>query len=70
LRLRRARLEYFDGFAPGGLLAGVNLPQVEHVPLHHLAPPSHTPVLDQAPIMMFFAVFETCALFEKHAAGD
>src|ERR1035441_1315769 len=38
LRLRRARLEYFDGFAPGCLLAGVNFPQVEHVPLHHLAP--------------------------------
>ena len=29
----------------------------------------HTPVLDHAPIIMLFAVFETCALFEKHAAG-
>ncbi len=39
---------------------------MKHIPLHHFASSIHTPVLHQAPIVVFLAIFEMLALFEKH----
>src|SRR5208283_632273 len=59
------RIERFDGPAPTLALAVVDLAQIEHRTLHHLAARA-TPALDNAPVTMFLAVFEPPVAFQKH----
>ena len=50
------RIEGFDQPAPGFALAVVDLAEIQHRPLHHLAGGA-SPVLDDGPVAMLFAVF-------------
>jgi len=51
-------VQHLDALAPGRLLAVVDFPQIHNLALHH-ATASGAAVLDDAPVAMFFAVFET-----------
>src|SRR3989304_2351147 len=51
----RSALQHLDRLAPGELLRGVDLAQIEHVTLHH-APARQTAVLDHAPVAVFLTV--------------
>jgi hypothetical protein len=51
---------------PGRLLRGIDLAEVKHMALHHFATVIHATIFNQAPVMMFLAIFEAGGLFEKH----
>ena len=53
----RVFVERFDHATPGFALTIVDLAEIKHRPLHHLATGAAL-VLDDAPIAMLFAVFE------------
>ena len=60
------RFENFNAPAPSGLLAIIDLPQVQHLPLHD--PPAPTAsVLHDAPVAMLFAIFHSPRRAKKHA---
>ena len=61
-----ALLSHLDRLAPSGMLLVINLAKVEHLALHH--PIAATaPVLDDAPITVFFAILEAFCRTQKHA---
>ena len=64
-RTRRTSFKKIKSLAPCRLLAGMDIPKMKHMPLHHFASFIHMAVLHQTPIVVFLAVFETLALFEK-----
>ena len=55
-RPRPTIVQHLDRFAPGELLRGVDLAQIQHVPLHH-ATARDSAALYDAPIMVQLAVF-------------
>jgi hypothetical protein len=55
----------FNDPAPGGLLAVVNLAQVEHRPLDH-APLGAAPAFDDAPVAVLLTVFKAPVAFQVH----
>src|SRR6266508_620562 len=59
----------FDLTTPSLRLAVVDLAQVQHLPLHHLAA-STALALDNSPIAMFFAVFEASVESQEHDANQ
>src|SRR5712691_656049 len=59
----------FDLTTPSLMLAVVDLAQVQHLPLYHLAA-SAALALDNIPIAMFFAVFEASVESQKHDANQ
>lgn len=63
-RLLARRVEDLDHLRPGGVLAVIDLPQVEHVSLHPTAPGA-THFLSDAPIAVIFAVFESVVAVQK-----
>jgi hypothetical protein len=67
-RLGRAILEDLDGLAPAGLLAVVDLPQIEDGALHH-ASAAHPLGLDETPIAMYLAVLVAGVAAQEHRAG-
>jgi len=60
-----ALIEDFQRLAPRGLLAVVDLAQVQHAALSHL-PGAQAPVLDHAEIAMLLAVFVPPVRFQMH----
>ena len=58
----------FDYPAPGLTLIVVDLAEVEHRPLHHLATGTAL-ALHYAPIAVFFAVFDPSCESQVHANG-
>ena len=66
-RLLRILVENFDHPAPGLLLAVVDLAEIEHLPLHHLAAGAAL-ALDNAPVAVLLAVFEASIRAQIH--GD
>src|ERR1700674_1406815 len=59
----------FDHTTPSLMLAVVDLAQVQHLPLHHLAA-STTLALDNIPVAMFFAVLEASIESQEHDANQ
>ena len=53
----RVFVKRFNQLAPGILLAVVDLAEIQHLTLHHLAT-STPPVLDDVPVTMLLPVFE------------
>jgi len=51
-------IEHIDGSAPSRFLRVVDLPEVEHLALHH-TPVGNPAVLDNTPITVLFAVFDS-----------
>jgi hypothetical protein len=67
--LRRSPLvlvEHLDRLAPSRLLRIVDLPEVEHLALHH-TPVGDATVLDDAPATVLLAVLETIFRAQEHA---
>src|ERR1017187_9522167 len=62
-------VEHLQALAPGGLLAVVDLAQVQHAALHHLPAPQ-TPALLDAEIAMLFAVFASLVAAQEHASSS
>jgi hypothetical protein len=58
--------EHFNRFAPSPFLTVINLPQIQDLPLYNTFPMDSTS-LNDAPIAMGFAIFETGLGTEKHA---
>ena len=54
---------------PSLVLAVVDLAQIQHLPLHHLAAGTAL-ALDNIPIAMFFAVFEASVESQEHDANQ
>ena len=65
-RLARAVLEHFERAAPSQLLRVVDLAEIQHLPLHHLATGAAL-VLNDVPVAMLFAVFEASVESQEHA---
>ena len=63
-RLRRL-VQHFDRAAPRELLRGVDLPQIQHVPLQH-APAAHALVLHHAEVAVLFAILLASGRAQKH----
>jgi hypothetical protein len=59
--------EEFDGFAPGSLLASVELAQVKHLPLKHTLA-RDAAVFDDTPVEVFFAILAAFLTTEEHAS--
>src|SRR5260370_27910786 len=62
-------VERLDDPAPRRPLAIVDLPQIEHLPLHHLAPGAAL-TLYNVPVDMLFAVFASPVPLQVHAAAS
>jgi hypothetical protein len=56
-----------NGFTPSSMLVVVNFAEIKHLPLDN-AVVRRALVLDNAPVSMFFAVFESAFGPEKHGA--
>src|SRR5271165_949535 len=65
----RSLVKGFDLTTPSLLLAVVDLAEVQHLALHHLAAGTAL-VLDNIPIAMFFAVFEAPVEPQEHDANQ
>jgi hypothetical protein len=65
--LRFVVFKNIDGFAPGSMLAVINFAEIKDLPLNN-AVVRCAPVLDNAPVSMFFAVFKAAFSPEKHRA--
>ena len=61
----RAFIKGFDQLTPSLMLGVVDLAQIQHLPLNHLAGAAF--VLDNIPVAMLFAVFETSIEPQEHA---
>ena len=59
-------IEGFNVTTPGFVLAVVDLAEIQHLALHHLAAGTAL-VLDNIPITMLFAVFEAPVESQEHA---
>src|SRR5262249_54445642 len=59
----------FDQLAPGIALAVIDLAEIQHLPLHHLATGA-TLVLDDIPVAMLLAVFEASVESQEHDANQ
>lgn len=59
------RIERFEGAAPTLTLAVIDLAQIEHGPLHHLAARTAAR-FDNAPVTMLLAIFEPPIAFQEH----
>ena len=64
-RALRRLIERLDDPAPSRPLAVVDLAQIKHRPLHHLAARA-APVLGDAPVAVFLAIFLSRAPTQKH----
>ena len=62
----RAFIKGFDQLAPSLMLDIVDLAQIQHLPLHHLATGAAF-VLDNIPVAMLFAIFEASVEPQEHA---
>jgi hypothetical protein len=58
--------DHFNRFTPSRFLTVIDLPKIQDLPLHNPLPPDSTS-LNDAPIAMGFAIFETGLGTEKHA---
>jgi hypothetical protein len=56
----------FDQLAPSLALAVIDLAEIQHLPLNHLAAGAAL-VLDDIPVAMLFAVFEASVVSQEHA---
>src|SRR5712691_3793280 len=65
----RPFIKRFDHTAPSLVLTVVDLAQVQHLPLHHLAA-SAALTLDNIPVAMFFAVLEASIESQEHDANQ
>ena len=65
--LPRARLafQHLDRAPPRRTLAVIDLPQIQHLALHH-PPATHAHVLHHAPIAVFLTVLVACLAAHKH----
>ena len=65
--LPRARLafQHLDRAAPCRTLAVIDLPQIQHLALHH-PPATHAHVLHHAPIAVFLTVLAACLAAHEH----
>jgi hypothetical protein len=61
-----AFVEGFDQLASSLALAVIDLTEIQHLPLNHLAA-SAALVLDDIPVAMLFAVFEASVESQEHA---
>ena len=59
-------IEHFQRLTPRGLLGGVDLAQVQHLPLHRL-PAGHAAVLHHAEVVMILAILAAMMGAQKHA---
>jgi hypothetical protein len=57
--------DHFNRFAPSRFLTVINLPQIQDLPLYNTLPMDSTS-LNDAPIAMGFAIFDTGLGTEKH----
>jgi hypothetical protein len=64
-----AFIKGFDQPAPRLELAVIDLAEIQHLPLDHLATGAAL-VLDDIPVAMFFAVFEASIVLQEHDADD
>src|SRR5215467_6222900 len=64
-----AFIKGFDQVAPRLELAVIDLAEIQHLPLDHLATGAAL-VLDDIPIAMLFAVFEASIVSQEHDADD
>src|SRR5262249_23694091 len=64
-----AFIKGFDQLAPSLALAVIDLAEVQHLPLHHLATGAAL-VLDNIPVAMLFAVFEASVVSQENDADD
>ena len=67
--LRAALSVFIEGFdlpTPGFMLIVIDLAEIQHRALHHFAA-STALVLDNAPVAVLFAVFETSVESQEHA---
>ena len=58
-------LKNINGFTPGSMLAIINFAEIKHLPLNNAAA-RRALVLDDAPVSVFFAVFESALRPEEH----
>jgi hypothetical protein len=58
--------KHLDAPAPGCLLTVIDFTQIKHLSLHHPIT-GNPPVLDNAPVAVFFTVFETLFTPQEHA---
>src|SRR6516164_3382688 len=63
-----ALIKGFDQLAPGIALAVIDLAEIQHLPLDHLATGA-TLVLNDIPVSMLFAVFEAPVESQEHDAN-
>ena len=61
----RRLVQHLDRFTPRELLRGVDLPQIQHMPLQH-ASTAYTLVLHHAEVAVLFAVFLASRRAQKH----
>src|SRR5882724_518531 len=59
-------IKAFDQLAPGLALAVIDLAEIKHLPLDHLASGAAL-ALDDIPVAMLFAVFEASVESQEHA---
>jgi hypothetical protein len=64
-----AFIKGFDQLAPGLALAVIDLAEVQHLPLDHLATGAAL-VLDNIPVAMLFAIFEASIESQEHDANQ
>jgi hypothetical protein len=62
-------IKSFDQLAPGRALAVIDLAEIKHLPLDHLAA-SAALALDDIPVAMLFAVFEASVGSQEHDANQ
>jgi len=65
----RILVEHLDRLAPGRRLRGVDLAQIQHMPLHHPAI-IETLVLDDVPVAVRLAVFLSLGPPQEHDAAN
>jgi len=67
--MARILVEHLDRLAPGSRLRGVDLAEIQHVPLHHPAI-IKTLVLDDVPVVVRLAVLLSLGASQKHDATN
>src|SRR6266478_8114962 len=65
----RILVEHLDRLAPGRRLRGVDLAEIQHMPLHHAAA-IETLVLDHVPVVVRLAVLLSLCASQKHDATN
>src|SRR5450756_348336 len=67
--MTRILVEHFDRFAPSRCLRGVDLAEIQHMPVHHTAV-IETLGLDDAPVAVRLAVLSSLGSPQKHDAAN